>query len=365
MVSRESASVQVVGSSPRRRRSRGAGNQLRSAGLADANGLHLVAANALTIRRQRRGKGFTYLAQDGTAIRNAEVLRRLKALAVPPAYADVRYAEDPKAHLQAVGRDAAGRLQYRYHPDWQVVREQRKARRLARLAEALPKIRRSTGQYLGGEAGQREFAFAGVIELVACSAVRPGSESYTRLHRTRGATTLLKSNVTCAGDVVTLTFRSKGGRQVQKVVEAPRLASAVRALRKLPGRRLFRFRTEAGEMRDVTAREVNAFLREIAGVRISLKDFRTLLASVGVLDALSRTAPASGKRGQRRQVLEAIRFAAAELDNTPAVCAKSYVHESVVNAFEEGALQAFSDELRPSRSSRKREQVLARIVRNL
>ena len=178
--------------------------------LARRLGLHYVSSEALSIRRRRRGKGWIYLAPNGRVIRHRAVVRRLASLAVPPAYHDVLYAEDPAAHLQAIGRDDAGRLQYRYHPDWEKVRETRKAGRLARLADALPRIRRSAGQHLSGEEPTREFALAAVIELVASSAIRPGSESYTRQHGSRGATTLLKSNVARA-DVS--RQRRKEGRQ--------------------------------------------------------------------------------------------------------------------------------------------------------
>src|SRR5215213_7142029 len=154
--------------------------------------LRRVSPRDLRIRRRRNGKGFTYIRADGRAVRDSATLRRLKSLAVPPAYEDVLYADDPRAHLQAVGRDAAGRLQYRYHPEWEKVRERRKAERLARLADVLPRIHRSVGQHLSAQEPTREFALAGVIELVACSAIRPGSESYMRQHGTRGATTLLK-----------------------------------------------------------------------------------------------------------------------------------------------------------------------------
>ena len=133
-------------------------------------------------------------------------------------------------------------------------------------------------------------------------------------------------------------------------------------LAKLPGRRLFQYRTESGDVRAVTARGVNQFLREIAGGRISLKDFRTLLASVTVLEALSRETPAASKRGRRRQVLEAIRLAATDLANTPAICAKSYVHESVISAFEEGVLESFAETLRNTRSRAKREELLGEVI---
>lgn len=348
--------------SSRRRKPTHASRDVAAAKLAAKLGLCYIATDALTIRRQRRGEGFSYLAPDGATIRDTEIVQRLKSLAVPPAYEDVLYAEDARAHIQAIGRDAAGRLQYRYHPEWEKVREIRKARRLARLAEALPTIRRSVAQHLGCQEPTRELAFAAVIELVARSAIRPGSETYARLRGTRGATTLLKSNVVVAGDVIALRFKAKGGKMAVKEFAAPRLGGAIEILRKLPGKRLFQYPGETGAVRLVTATDVNAFLREIAGVSISLKDFRTLLASVSVLEALAREEPATSKRARRRQVLEAIRAAADDLANTPAICAKSYVHETVVNAFEEGILEKFADELRNSRSVAKREKVLVQVI---
>lgn len=322
----------------------------------------MITSDMLAIQRRRNGRGFIYVAADGKPLRDRTIVQRLASLAVPPAYCDVLYAEDPNAHLQAVGRDAAGRLQYRYHPDWEKVRETRKASRLARLAEVLPRIYRTVGQHLACAEPTREFALASVIELVARSAIRPGSEEYVRLRGTRGAATLLKSNVTVDGEAVTLRFRSKGGKKVLKEFRALRLATAIAVLRRVPGRRLFQYRNGAGEIRCVTARAVNAFLREIAGVRISLKDFRMLLASVSVLDALARAPPAASERQRRRQVLDAIRAAADDLANTPTICRKSYVHETVVNAFEEGALEAFAETLRSCRSPVKRAKVLAEIL---
>jgi DNA topoisomerase I len=324
-------------------------------------GLTYVATDELTIRRQRHGTGFCYLAPGDKPVAAAEC-RRLASLAVPPAYEDVLYAADPSAHIQAIGRDAAGRLQYRYHLDWQRVRETRKARRLARLADVLPHVRRSIGHHLSGSEPTRSFTLCAIIELVARSAIRPGSEQYARLRGTRGAATLLKSNVTVYGETVKLHFRAKGGKTIDKEVQAPKLAAAIEMLRQLPGRRLFQYRTESGEVRAANAQDVNRFLREIAGVKISLKDFRTLLASVSVLDALACAEPATSKRARRRQVLDAICEAAAALGNTPAICRKSYVHETIVNAFEDGALERFSELLRGSRSSARREEVLAEVT---
>ena len=163
-------------------------------------------------------------------------------MAVPPAYREVRYSPDPNSHLQAVGLDAAGRLQYRYHADWEKVREHRKAHRLAKLVAALPKIRRNVSMHLAGDEPTREFALSAVIELIARTAIRPGNESYARLNGTRGATTLLKSNVTLEDDSVVLTFKAKGGKAVRKECNAAKLVRAIGILRTVPGKRMFQYR---------------------------------------------------------------------------------------------------------------------------
>jgi DNA topoisomerase-1 len=325
-------------------------------------GLRHIPAAALSIRRRRCGRGWTYFGSDNRRIKDHATLGRLARLAVPPAYQDVLYAEDPAAHLQATGRDSEGRLQYRYHPHWERVREVRKARRLARLAEALPRIHRSLGRHLATAEPTRHLAYAAVIELVARTAIRPGSESYARLRGTRGAATLLKSNVSISGESITLTFRGKGGKTIIKECTAARLANVIALLQQLPGRRLFQYRAENGDLRHVTAREVNTFLREIAGMRISLKDFRTLLASASVFEMLARAEPAASERKRRKQILEAVRIAADTLANTPAICRKSYVHQTIVTAFEEGALERFAHALKRCRSATRRAQMLTKIV---
>ena len=327
-------------------------------------GLVYVATDALTIRRRRKGDGFTFVAADGRTIRDAITRARLKKLAVPPAYEDVLYAEDPRAHIQAIGRDAAGRLQYRYHPDWEKVRERRKARRLRRLVEALPRIRRAVNKHLGAAEPTRAFALAAVIELVACSAIRAGGESYAKANGTRGAATLLKSNIAVDGATVALKFRAKGGKDIDKQFHCPRVASAINVLRALPGRRMFQYRAADG-VRIVTASDVNAFLREIAGVKISLKDFRTLCASAAALEALAHVAPATSERARRRQVKDAVTAVSEELANTPTICAKSYVHRTVVAAFENGKLEKFSQGLKGRRSPAHREKLLAQVIASM
>ncbi|MDU6491055.1 MAG: DNA topoisomerase IB, partial [Bradyrhizobium sp.] len=250
----------------------------------------------------------------------------------------------------------------RYHADWEKVREHRKAHRLAKLVGALPRIRRAVSKHLAGDEPTREFALAAVIELIARTAIRPGNESYARLNGTRGATTLLKSNVILEDDGLVLTFKAKGGKAVRKECDAAKLVRAVGILRGLPGRRMFQYRDAQGVVRAVSTTQVNAFLREIAGIKISLKDFRTLMASAVALETLSRITPAASARGRKKQILEAIRAAADELTNTPAICRKSYVHDTIVTAFEDGILERFAATMKGQRSQTRREQLLAQVV---
>jgi DNA topoisomerase-1 len=330
--------------------------------LARDHGLNLGELNQLTIRRIKRGKNYSFVRANGKPIRHSATIRRLHRMAVPPAYAEVRYSPDPNSHLQAVGRDAAGRLQYRYHADWEKVREHRKAHRLAKLVAALPRIRRNVSMHLSGDQPSREFALAAVIELIARTAIRPGNESYARLNGTRGATTLLKSNVVLEDDSFVLSFKAKGGKAVRKECDAAKLVRAIGILQTVPGKRMFQYRDGSGTVRAVSTTQVNAFLREIAGIKISLKDFRTLMASAVVLESLSRISPAASARGRRKQVLEAVRAAADELSNTPAICRKSYVHDTIVTAFEDGILERFAATMKGYRSQSKREALLAQVV---
>jgi DNA topoisomerase-1 len=328
-------------------------------------GLHYVSALELTIERRRRGKTFVYLNGRGRPVRDQRTLYRLKCLAVPPAYDAVRFAADPRAHLQAVGRDAAGRAQYRYHPDWEKVRELRKARRLARLADVLPVIRRWLSRHLGDAEPSRERAIAAVVELVGLSALRPGSEAYARQHGTRGATTLLKKDLTVRGARIGLNFVGKGGRQVEKEIVSRRLARTLMRLNRLPGRRIFQYRNERGDIIPLRRRDVNAALREITGRAVSLKDFRTLLASAKALQQLAATEPKPSARGRRRQVLATMRSVAADLANTPTVCRKSYVHAAVIAAFESGALQRIAHRPGSLRSAAAAEKMLAKVLERI
>ena len=304
-----------------------------------SSGLERTKPGHFKIRRVRRGSGFAYLKANGRPIQQRKTIRRLEGLVVPPAYRDARFAANPRAHIQAIGRDAAGRLQYRYHPEWEQIRELRKARRLAKLIDLMPGIRRSITNLLKQAEVNRDFAAAALVDLIACTAIRPGSEIYVRQRGTRGAATLLKKHIQITGDEVALRFPGKGGKEVAKVCSSHRLVKTIRRLQKLPGDRLFQYVSDDGVVRRLRRRDANAFLCEITNNRISLKDFRTLSACSRALAHLSRVDPKPSQRGKRAQIKSALREVANELANTPAVCKRSYVHALVIHAFETGRLK--------------------------
>ncbi len=301
-------------------------------------GLRQVGPEALVLRRRRAGRGFVYLDEKGRQVRDRATLARIRSLAVPPAYEDVQIARDADAHLQAVGRDAAGRVQYRYHPAWTEEREARKVERLGALAAALPHLRRSVARDLARPELCRRRVLAAVISLIDKTHVRIGCEDYVHTGRSRGAATLLKRNVRVAGDRVALDFRGKGGRAIECAVRAPALARTVRALKRQPGPRLFRFRGEDGRLHNLTAADANAYLQEVTGEGVTAKDFRTLAATATAAERLGALEPGPSATARRRQINGVMREIAEMLANTPAVTRKSYVHRRLVDAFERGTL---------------------------
>ncbi len=331
-------------------------------GAAGRNRLRRTSVDQLTIRRRKNGQGFVYSWPNGRTIRDQQTLIRLKRLAVPPAYEDVRLAEDASAHIQAVGRDRAGRRQYRYHPDWERVRERRKARHLSELMRSMPAIRTALSRHLRDRRESREFTLASIIELVSCTALRPGSEGYARQNGTRGAATLLKSEATISGDHVFLRFRGKGEKMIEREVRSKRVARALRRLKALPGRRVFQYRAPDRKVCIARRRDVNAFLRRIGRERISLKDFRTMIACSRALENLAALEPKPNDAGRKRQLKAALCAVSEELANAPAICRKSYVHAVVVDAFEKGLLKKVARRVRNGGAGPDGERMLQLVL---
>lgn len=313
-----------------------------SASSAPLPRLKRVTPADLTILRRRGSRGFFYVDADGHRIGDTPTLDRIRSLAVPPAYEDVRIAPSDKAHLQAIGTDTAGRLQYRYHPDWDRIRETKKGTRLAVLCQALPKIRNAVARDLAGTGVGRERVLAAVVTLIDKTHIRIGCEDYVHSGRSRGAATLLKRNIKRQKDGFVLTFRGKGGKAIETAVRAKGLAKLYPQLMTLKGARFFQYRGEDGAIHRVTAAQVNAYLSEVAGAPVSAKDLRTLAATSLAAQMLSDVPPGESKTARRRQIKEVMTAISERLCNTPTVVRKSYVHDRLIESFERGELPKLS-----------------------
>ncbi len=306
---------------------------------ARAAGLRFCTDARPGITRRRRGKGFSYHAPDGTPIRDPDVVDRIKRLAIPPAWTDVWICPWPNGHIQATGRDARGRKQHRYHPDWRAHRDEEKYGRLIAFADALPRIRERVDKDLARPGLPREKVLATVVRLLELTLIRVGNDEYTRLNNSYGLTTLRDRHVNVAGSAVRFRFRGKGGKEHEVGLRDRRLAALVRRCQELPGQELFQYE-EDGVIRDVTSDDVNAYIREIAGDGFSAKDFRTWAGTVLAYRALRGLEPAEDDRRTRRNVVEAIRQTAGFLGNTAAVARASYVHPAVLEAYVDGQIDA-------------------------
>lgn len=297
-----------------------------------------VGRDDLTIRRARRGRGFSFCNADGTPA-DPDCKARALALTIPPAWTDVRIAATDNAHIQALGVDAAGREQYIYHPDWENRRNRRKHQQLGLLTEALPRIRRQVARDLDAEPGEARLALAIAIALIDRTAMRVGREKYLKTSGTRGASTLFDKDVRIKGDEVRMRFPAKSGKLAEYEIADQKLAGAIARIKTLAGKRLLLYRTPTGLLRAINGSMINAYLQEIAGTTITAKDFRTLHASALALDALARLAPGGSVSARKRQMAEVTRQVAEFLRNTPAISRKSYIAPQLFSLFEKGRLR--------------------------
>jgi DNA topoisomerase I len=288
-------------------------------------------------RRVGTPDAFRYVDADGRKVRRAETLARIRKLAIPPAWTSVWICEDPDGHLQATGRDARGRLQYRYHPQWRAQRDEHKFDRLAEFALALPAIRDAVERDLATPGLSRRKLLAAMVRLLDRTYVRVGDERYRRDNGSFGLTTLRTRHVKVSGDTIRLRFRGKSGKEHDVSLADRRLARVVRRCMDLPGYELFQY-VDDGEARTLCATDVNEYLQEIASADYTSKDFRTWGATVIATVLLTRYGLPGSMAERTKTVNRALRAAAAALGNTLAVCRKSYVHPGVVDAYLEGDL---------------------------
>jgi DNA topoisomerase-1 len=282
--------------------------------------------------------GFEYLNTRGRRITNPTQLKRIAALAVPPAWTDVWICSDPRGHLQATGRDARGRKQYRYHPEWRLCRDETKFDRMQAFAAALGRIRRRTSADMRRAGLPREKVLATVVQLLEKSLIRVGNDEYARQNQSFGLTTMRDKHVQVKGGTVRFSFRGKSGIRHAVDLTDTRLARIVRQCRDLPGQELFQYIDAEGRRQDVTSTDVNAYLREVTGQDFTAKDFRTWAGTVLAATALRGADDAASMSRAKKTLLTVIEAVAGVLGNTRAVCRKSYIHPVVIDAFMDGSL---------------------------
>ncbi len=305
---------------------------------AKAAGLRYATDTRPGIRRHRRGRSFGYTDAEGRAIRSRSELARIKALVIPPAWTGVWICPDPRGHLQATGRDARGRKQYRYHPKWREVRDETKYHRMIGFAQALPAIRRRTSEHMRRQGLPREKVLATVVRLLEKTLIRVGNDEYARSNRSYGLTTLRDTHVDFKGERVRFSFRGKSGVEHEIDLNDRRLARIVKQCRDLPGYELFQYLRRERRAADRRLGEVNAYLKEITGQDLTSKDFRTWAGTVLAAQLLREfeafTSNDAGEEEHRRRR----RTVAKRLGNTKAVCRKCYIHPAIFDAYLDGSM---------------------------
>jgi DNA topoisomerase-1 len=301
-------------------------------------GLRYVCDDGPGIRRIRCGQGFRYLSPDSKPIHDEETLQRIRSLAIPPAWTKVWICSLANGHLQATGRDARARKQYRYHPHWRKVRDENKFDRLVAFALALPRIRARIQTDLALPGLPRNKVLATVVRLLESTLIRVGNEEYVRANGSFGLTTLRDRHARVDGSTVHFTFRGKSGIRHRIDVHDPRLARIVRRCRDLPGQILFQYLDDQGTIHAVDSVDVNTYLREITEEDFTARDFRTWAGTVLTAQALLECADFGSQTQAKRNVVAAIETVAKRLRNTPSVCRKCYVHPGVITGYLDGSL---------------------------
>jgi DNA topoisomerase I len=305
---------------------------------AETAGLSYVSDEEPGIRRKKSGKGFTYVGPNGKKVEDKATLDRIRSLAIPPAYTDVWICARPSGHIQATGRDAKGRKQYRYHPAFREVRESTKYEHMIEFAKGLPAIRRTIDEHMKLPGLPREKVLATVVHLLENTLIRVGNADYAKQNKSYGLTTLRDPHVKVEGAELKFQFKGKSGKTWRLAVKDRRIAKIVKACQDLPGQDLFQYLDEAGERQSVTSADVNAYLKEITGRDITAKDFRTWAGTVLAAMALSEFEEFDSEAKAKKNIRDAIEKVSSRLGNTPTICRKCYVHPEVFACYLDGAL---------------------------
>ncbi len=288
------------------------------------------------LSRQRKGEEFEYFDTKGRPVRDEQRLLRIKRLAIPPAWTEVWICPSPNGHIQATGRDARRRKQYRYHERWREIRDENKYDRLVNFGKALPKIRRRLKKDLALNGLPREKVLATIVQLLERSFIRVGNEEYARENKSFGLTTMQDRHVDVKGSKLRFRFRGKSGRQHEVDVTDRRIARIVSKLQDLPGQSLFQYLDDEGNVRDITSQDVNEYLREITGEDFTAKDFRTWAGTVLAAIALSAAGEFDTKKQAKTNIKHAISAVAEVLGNTLAICRQCYIHPIILETYLKG-----------------------------
>jgi DNA topoisomerase-1 len=316
-----------------------AATALDPAAAAMLAGLRYVRDTQPGISRQWTEQGFIYLQPDGKRVTSEEVEARIRKLAIPPAYTDVWICTDPNGHLQAVGRDARGRKQYRYHPRWREVREDAKYGKMLLFGAKLADIRQRVERDLALSGMPRDKVLATIVRLLEETLARVGNTEYARTNKSFGLTTLRNRHTKVRGTLITFQFRAKHGIQRRIELRDRRLSRIIARLQDLPGQDLFQYVDEDGTLHKIGSEDVNAYLHEITGAEITAKDFRTWAATNLAAMALRELEPCESAARMKKNILHAVEQVAAVLANTPAICRKCYVHPAIFEGYEDGSLR--------------------------
>ncbi len=282
--------------------------------------------------------GFRFLNTDGKRITDEEEIKRIHSLAIPPAYTDVWICPNPRGHLQATGRDARGRKQYRYHPRWRETADANKYGRVMAFAAALPGIRKHVDADLAKPGLVREKVLATVVRLLETTLIRVGNEEYARTNKHYGLTTLRNRHVRVKGGTIEFSFRGKSGVDHDIELHNPRLAKVVARIQELPGHEMFQYLDENGDRHSVDSADVNAYLQEISGEPFTAKDFRTWAGTVLASMALKEFETFDSEAAAKKNIVAAIEHVAERLGNTPSVCRKCYVHPAILESYLDGSM---------------------------
>jgi DNA topoisomerase I len=305
---------------------------------AEAAGLRYVCDQEPGFRRRRAGKGFVFFDAQGKRISDAQRLKRIRSIVIPPAWSEVWICPFADGHIQTTGRDARQRKQYRYHPAFREIRESTKYEHMLVFAEALPALRATIREHMARRGLPREKVFATVVQLLETTLIRIGNDDYAKANGSFGLTTLKNRHVAVEGSHLRFVFIGKAGKKWSVAVTDRRVAKVIKACQELPGQELLQYVDEEGKILDVTSADVNSYLREITGRNITAKDFRTLGGTVMAALALNELEAAETAAKIKRNVRDAIERVAARLGNTPTICRKCYVHPEVLNAYLDGSL---------------------------